>query len=1124
MKRIALLLALALFLLLPSTAVAAECQFVLGFATLRDLIGHDIVGECLENERHGANGDALQQTTGGLLVWRKADNRTAFTDGYRTWIDGPNGLEQRLDTERFAWEADYAPGGGIATPTPIPTPPPTPTPDASAMAVQILQNLPWVRDGLTSLEEQAVASLQELGGRSPHALGTLIASRMKWLPPRNEVELAALEQLVAMSAIDESGVLQLIRTHFLFSIERADVDALRALNVELGFNSNALQETLSHPALGLATAKNVTVVAALLSLRRSDPEAAAAIAALPWVRDGIRSQPPLYRGFEFELNRVSDLIDWARNSRSAFTDLMGKPRILNDFAPFPRTKAVRGVSGDLWADVIIGQPDFSQVSEEQVVPFKVFNPGGVVVDRSVSPGRAYIWDAGNSRILGIDLSTCYAGEGPCSADVVIGQPSAFDHSACNGDSNVQNYPVRAAASAKTLCGITDVAISVDEEHTFVTMAVDAHGNLYVPDSLNNRVLKYNRPFETDSIADEVWGQSDFSGIVCNRDRPGMQPTRETLCFHSSSFRSRVGLGWFASGVETDPAGNLWVADAANHRVLRFPLNHATGSIAKQADLVLGQPNFQSNEWGTGLSQLDSPAAVRSDAQGHVYVADKGNDRILVFTPPYSSGMPATSMFSSNLNRPTTLEVDPIKNGMWITSSDSNGLVFWNMRDSGTGAPLMSIPGRSGGGIGIDSSGNLLLPLILFAQDVYRFPASRLNTQASSIGEPDKRLFYPPGGINFKGDREIRNGTGVAVFKDQLIAADTKRLLFWNGVAGLRNGQPADGVVGETHWTPARETCCGQIKVDGAGRLWVLGTDVTRYINVYQLPLTTHSEPIKTISTLQASFPVLGSSERVWLGPTTFRVPGERADVSRGPYIRGIAPVGNGEAVWISDAYNHRVLRLRNPLGEPVVDVILGQKSATGNKCNRRAYIGPWDRPQDVGGAPAADMLCFPGALTIDRLGNLFVSDHSLEVAGNWRLLVFPPDVTTADNASAIFAPAATKVFTDLGAVEERYFANAWDPGQTVETGRVYLRSRQTATWEPAFDSTNRMVVGYNSYMAPRFVGYYDSPLGPNTTPNGFLKDLGSMPYAATFDENDNLYVADQNRNRILIYWRPFENR
>ncbi len=104
---------------------------MLGFKTLQGLIGHETVGGCLENEHYNATGDSVQQTTGGLLVWRKADNWTAFTDGYRTWINGPNGLEQRLNTERFEWEPDYAPGGGIATPTPAPTPvaTPTPTPD-----------------------------------------------------------------------------------------------------------------------------------------------------------------------------------------------------------------------------------------------------------------------------------------------------------------------------------------------------------------------------------------------------------------------------------------------------------------------------------------------------------------------------------------------------------------------------------------------------------------------------------------------------------------------------------------------------------------------------------------------------------------------------------------------------------------------------------------------------------------------------------------------------------------------------------------------------------------------------------------------------------------------------------
>ena len=74
-----------------STVAAADCQFVLGFNTLRDLIGHNIVGECLENEHYNEISDSVQQTTGGLMVWRKADNWTAFTDGYRTWINGPNG-------------------------------------------------------------------------------------------------------------------------------------------------------------------------------------------------------------------------------------------------------------------------------------------------------------------------------------------------------------------------------------------------------------------------------------------------------------------------------------------------------------------------------------------------------------------------------------------------------------------------------------------------------------------------------------------------------------------------------------------------------------------------------------------------------------------------------------------------------------------------------------------------------------------------------------------------------------------------------------------------------------------------------------------------------------------------
>ena len=112
-----------------------------------------------------------------------------------------------------------------------------------------------------------------------------------------------------------------------------------------------------------------------------------------------------------------------------------------------------------------------------MVPFKVNNPTGVIVDRSVSPGRAYAWDSGNSRILGIDLGKCYEGDIACSADVVIGQPSGYDHSACNGDNSLQRFPARAQPTSKTLCGILDHSLSPWESYSYVTMAVDGDGNL-----------------------------------------------------------------------------------------------------------------------------------------------------------------------------------------------------------------------------------------------------------------------------------------------------------------------------------------------------------------------------------------------------------------------------------------------------------------------------------------------------------------------------------------------------------------------------------------------------------------------------------------------------------------------
>ncbi len=803
----------------------------------------------------------------------------------------------------------------------------------------------------------------------------------------------------------------------------------------------------------------------------------------------------------------SDEFTFARNRSACGTD-----------ARFPPTSPIRGIEGDLWADVVLGEVDFTQTGENRVVPFKVFNPGGVVVDRSVEPGRAYVWDSSNSRILGIDLSKCYAATGACAADIILGQPSGFDHSACNGDNAVQNFPYRAIASAETLCGARDIALSPGETHTFVTMAVDNRGSLYVPDSVNHRILKYENPFETDSIADRVWGQADFSGMACNRGRP-QRPTAESLCFHSPSNQSVTN--WYGNGVEIDAQGNMWVADGGNNRVLRFPADLESGEIAKTADLVIGQRDLRSSVPGNSLRRLQGPSAVRMSKDGQLYVADTVNDRVLVFEPPFESGMEASLEFGRDFYRPTALEIDPLGRGIWVVNAGNRMIELWDdaggsvvqvlgkdsyRPDRNCGEPLFELPRaprmcQVAGSVGIDNAGNILVPVFLDTADVFVF-STLPDTNTGAVGNAVRRVFYPPIKPNLKDRVGLHSPKGIAIWQDQLIISDIGRVLFWNGLEDLYNGRPADGVVGDEQNEEEWDHCCGRIKVDDAGRLWVLGLEGRHFLDIYELPLTAESVPIHTVWKRDYSLPVLGSDDVIELGERVF----------------GIAPVGNGDYVWLSDTDNHRVIRIRDPLLQPTVDVVLGQENARDTSCNQGRFR-PNDRAKIKSGAHM-DALCFPGALSVDKIGNLFVSDHSLEVDGNQRLLVFSPLLTPANNTSAIFAPSATMGFFESAPTPSRLFVGRGaDRFQIRETHHTLT----AATWEPAFDSTNRMVVGYNAYVGPRFVGVYDDPLGPNDLPTSYLYDFGGMYYTAAFDRHDNLYVGDINRGRLLIYKNPFGN-
>ena len=138
------------------------------------------------------------------------------------------------------------------------------------------------------------------------------------------------------------------------------------------------------------------------------------------------------------------------------------------FGSSAQAQPVRGIPGDFWADLILGQPSFGDINPNQVSAKGVFNPYSAVVDNLHN--RLYVYDSGNNRVLGVsNLASLASGQG---ADVVLGQID-FTHSSCNGDSNWQNYPAPPVPNASCLCGLRYDQQSPGEGGSVGNMAVDS---------------------------------------------------------------------------------------------------------------------------------------------------------------------------------------------------------------------------------------------------------------------------------------------------------------------------------------------------------------------------------------------------------------------------------------------------------------------------------------------------------------------------------------------------------------------------------------------------------------------------------------------------------------------------
>jgi sugar lactone lactonase YvrE len=209
------------------------------------------------------------------------------------------------------------------------------------------------------------------------------------------------------------------------------------------------------------------------------------------------------------------------------------------------------------------------------------------------------------------------------------------------------------------------------------LAFDSAGNLWVADTFNHRILEFQLPFSTGMNASLVIGQQNF--------------TSQTFTVTASGLSNPWGIAF-------DSTGNLWVSDSSNNRIPEFKPPFATGM---NASLVIGQQNFTSQIFSTTAAELDGPMEIAFDSNGNLWVVDSGNNRVLEFTTPFSTGMSVSLVIGqdgfttnsavtsqSSLQNPAGLAFDSSGN-LWVTDSNNNRtLEFASPFSTGENASLV----------------------------------------------------------------------------------------------------------------------------------------------------------------------------------------------------------------------------------------------------------------------------------------------------------------------------------------------------------------------------------------------------------------------------------------------------
>jgi uncharacterized protein (TIGR03437 family) len=632
--------------------------------------------------------------------------------------------------------------------------------------------------------------------------------------------------------------------------------------------------------------------------------------------------------------------------------------------------------------------------------------------------------------------------------------------------------------------------------------------VYVSDTNNNRVLAWQNAasFANGKPADKVIGQRDFYSTVAGG--PGTA--------FSTGLLGPSGLAVLA--------GDLYVVDSGNNRVLRFRKPFAT-TDQLFPDLSIGQPGFTTNGANAPSGLINDrgialrgngfflTAAIAFDKDNNLWLTDSGNNRVLRYDA-------ADVARSNSFGAAAKVELGQLD---FFTRQPALPVNNQGLNTLNQFAIPAALAFDSAGRLYVadaDSSGALSRVLVFTAPFTSGQSAVRLMGVVTppATGAPpltDSQVFSirmaSPSAIFF-----LPGSQGMGV-----VDAGFSRILLFDPFeqwpdAGSATSPSAKAVVGHT-------ISLANLRVTDTKSLVANDGNPQSSAGTFSGPAAVvfFNNELYVADTGNNRAVVLPFQNGVF-GPAVRLLGQDRFDSNSINLIEGrefrfvtqssdsalaIDSTGDTPHLYVSDPYNNRVLGfkdLRALKPGAKADLVIGQPDMATALCNY---------PSGKINQPTQSSLCGPMGLLVDSTGNLYVADFF-----NGRVLRFPAPFSHLGNQQADLVLGKPNFFDTIADPSPSRMAGPY--GLAFAGTNGLLASDQVHNRVLFFPFTNgTFTAADNGKSATKVFGQPDFiSIDPGTT-NSRMKS----PHHIGTDSDSRPYVVDSGNSRVLIFDQILKN-